>query len=77
MASPQTLVFFFWGERDLRHFHRIGFELPISIFRPTNYIMTGLRVAVYYEARNDYTNDSETILCVTDVRVIWKISPND
>ena len=26
-------------------------------------------VSLYHEARNDYTNNSETILCVTDVCV--------
>ena len=40
VESPRPL--FFWGESDLPHFPRIGFESLISKIRPTGFIVTGL-----------------------------------
>ena len=34
-------------------------------------------VREYYETQNDYTNNSETTLCVTDVREIGKLIPRE
>ena len=40
----KTLLFFsFWGEKDLPHLPRVGFESLISKLRPTGSIVTGLR----------------------------------
>ena len=37
----------------------------------------GQRETRYYEARNDYTNNSKTMFCVTDVRAIGKFIPRE